>query len=861
MTWTLLYSGFLGSLLHIIGGYDSGITGGVFSSTTFLEKFYPELLTTTTSPTVTPYCKYANDTLNLYTALFYPGVLVGAIASSFTSRWYGRLSSLRCCAVLTIVAAVVQVTAPNRAAILAGRVLLGFGDGFNEHVSAIYLAEIAPAQLRGKFISGTIFFGGFGVFVAQVINYGVRDLGNNWQWALGLVMVPAGILLAGSLFMPESPSALNSLGRREDALRALRRLRGREDVGAELDDISWAAGRAPTLRAAWHAVLTQRRYVPPLVIVLLGVTFNWWSGNSAATFYAPNVFTILGFGHSTALINAVVIGCSKIAGVLMGMLLLDRFKRRSVLFWGCGVMIAAQVTSAILFNQFLADVPGAVATNAQGIGILVTMVVYELAFMGTQNTTVTVFMGEFPPLEIRPVVWVLITLLTATWGTVSTYTFLLMLCAMKWGLYLFSAGVAGLLLLYTIFLVPETSHVPVERLQAVFYTHWLWKRFMPVGDEERGPLAPGDPAADGHRRREGQRRRQQVGVRRGVASIHGRASYTILFAIVFAETGLVIAPFLPGDSLLFATGALAASDKLNIYLLLLTYMAAAVLGDLVSYTAGKYLGAHVQQSRLVKKEHLVKTQHFFAKHGGRAVVLGRFLPIVRTFAPFVAGMSAMPGSAFAYFNVLGAALWTCLCCGGGYVFGNVPLVRNNFSLVMLAIVVLSILPAAYEVLTTRGVRQRKLRLAGPGTLTGQFGVLAICPDAERAQTCTPEEIQEVSARELEDAVQSRAKPLIIDFYATWCGPCVLQSKELVKVAERLGDSVRILKIDTDENPDISNQLQIMGLPTVIIVPTDTSKPALRTEGLLSADKIVSLVTSENGPAAVTTFDAGAKGLY
>ncbi|KAL6784130.1 TRXZ1 [Auxenochlorella protothecoides x Auxenochlorella symbiontica] len=122
-------------------------------------------------------------------------------------------------------------------------------------------------------------------------------------------------------------------------------------------------------------------------------------------------------------------------------------------------------------------------------------------------------------------------------------------------------------------------------------------------------------------------------------------------------------------------------------------------------------------------------------------------------------------------------------------------------------------------------------------------------------------IQEVSARELEDAVQSRAKPLIIDFYATWCGPCVLQSKELVKVAERLGDSVRILKIDTDENPDISNQLQIMGLPTVIIVPTDTSKPALRTEGLLSADKIVSLVTSEKGPAAVTTFDAGAKGLY
>lgn len=439
-----------------------------------------------------PYCKFQNDTLNLYTALFYPGVFVGAIISSFTSRWYGRLSSLRTCAVITIVAAIVQVTAQNRAAILAGRVLLGLGNGFNEHVSAIYLAEIAPPQLRGRFVSGSIFFGGFGVFVAQIINYGVRDLSNNWQWALGLVMVPCGILLAGSVFMVESPSALHAAGRQEAARRSLRRLRGQEDVQGELEDISRAAANAPTLRSAWRALLTERRYVPPVAIALVGVTFNWWSGNSAATFYAPNVFTILGFGQQTALINAVVIGCSKIGGVLLGMALLDRFPRRRVLAAGSVVMVAAQVTSAVLFKEFLPNVPGAAATNAQGVGILVTMVIYELAFMGTQNTTVTVFMGEFPPLEIRPVAWVLITLLTATWGTVSTYTFLLMLCAMQWGVYLFSAAIALLVLLYAAFFVPEPYRVPVERLQSVFYTHWLWARFMPERHPEDGG---GDGAA------------------------------------------------------------------------------------------------------------------------------------------------------------------------------------------------------------------------------------------------------------------------------------------------------------------------------------------------------------------------------
>jgi membrane-associated protein len=190
---------------------------------------------------------------------------------------------------------------------------------------------------------------------------------------------------------------------------------------------------------------------------------------------------------------------------------------------------------------------------------------------------------------------------------------------------------------------------------------------------------------------------------------YGILVYGMLFAIIFIETGIVIWPFLPGDSLLFAAGALAATGVLDIRLIMVLLIAAAIAGDAVNYSIGRYVGpkvftAHDHQGffhKLLNREHLDKAHAFFEKHGGMAVVSGRFAPIIRTFVPFVAGAASMTASKFVFYNVVGGILWVVVCAGAGYVFGNVPIIKNNFSLVAIGIVAVSLIPLALEVLKAR----------------------------------------------------------------------------------------------------------------------------------------------------------------
>jgi membrane-associated protein len=193
---------------------------------------------------------------------------------------------------------------------------------------------------------------------------------------------------------------------------------------------------------------------------------------------------------------------------------------------------------------------------------------------------------------------------------------------------------------------------------------------------------------------------------------YGPWIYLVLFLIVFAETGLVVTPILPGDSLLFAAGAIAATGGLNIWAVLVLLFTAAVIGDAVNYAAGRYVGPRVFTAsdssglmhRLLNRDHLAKAHAFFERHGGKAVVMGRFVPIVRTFVPFVAGAGAMTYSAFAFYNIAGAAIWVGVCVGAGWAFGNVPIVKDNFSLVALAIIFVSLLPAVVEFVKARRER-------------------------------------------------------------------------------------------------------------------------------------------------------------
>jgi membrane-associated protein len=185
----------------------------------------------------------------------------------------------------------------------------------------------------------------------------------------------------------------------------------------------------------------------------------------------------------------------------------------------------------------------------------------------------------------------------------------------------------------------------------------------------------------------------------------GAWTYVLLFAVIFMETGLVVTPFLPGDSLLFAAGSLAALDNspINVVVLFVVMAVAAVLGDTANYWIGRALGPRVftEKVRFLKKEYLDRTHEFYEKHGGITIFLARFIPIIRTFAPFVAGVGRMSYGHFISYNVFGGIVWTALFIFGGYFFGNLTFVKNNFSLVIIAIIVISVLPAVYEALRSR----------------------------------------------------------------------------------------------------------------------------------------------------------------
>lgn len=195
-----------------------------------------------------------------------------------------------------------------------------------------------------------------------------------------------------------------------------------------------------------------------------------------------------------------------------------------------------------------------------------------------------------------------------------------------------------------------------------------------------------------------------------IIDLFGSFTYVILFLIIFAETGLVVTPFLPGDSLLFVVGALAGSGFLNIWIVYFSLIVAAILGDTVNYWIGHHLGTRVfskENSRLFNKAYLEKTQEFYVKHGGKTIILARFLPIIRTFAPFVAGVGKMHYKTFLFYNVVGGFIWMTSLTFTGYFFGGLPFVRENFEYAVLGIVLVSLLPVLIAYIKYKHVSRAK----------------------------------------------------------------------------------------------------------------------------------------------------------
>jgi membrane-associated protein len=195
-----------------------------------------------------------------------------------------------------------------------------------------------------------------------------------------------------------------------------------------------------------------------------------------------------------------------------------------------------------------------------------------------------------------------------------------------------------------------------------------------------------------------------------LAAQYGHWIYAILFLVIFAETGLVVFPFLPGDSILFIAGTVVATADLNVHVLVLVLLAAAILGDTVNYSVGHYIGPKVFErpdSRWFRKKHLHRTQAFYEKYGGVTIIIGRFVPIIRTFAPFLAGVAGMSYHRFLTYNVIGAVGWITSLVYAGYLFGNIPWVKHNLTFIVVGIVIVSVLPAISTYLKERRSRRRR----------------------------------------------------------------------------------------------------------------------------------------------------------
>ncbi|PKN88294.1 MAG: hypothetical protein CVU51_04315 [Deltaproteobacteria bacterium HGW-Deltaproteobacteria-1] len=187
-------------------------------------------------------------------------------------------------------------------------------------------------------------------------------------------------------------------------------------------------------------------------------------------------------------------------------------------------------------------------------------------------------------------------------------------------------------------------------------------------------------------------------------------AYVIVFIVIFCETGLVVTPVLPGDSLLFTLGTLAALGALNIEALLILLSIAAIAGDSVNYAIGHYIGPkvfHYEESRFFKKQYLIKTHEFYERHGGKTIIIARFMPFIRTFAPFVAGVGAMSYPKFILYNIVGGITWVCVFLLGGYFFGNIPAVKRNFTIVILAIIIISVMPGVIAYIRQKMITRQK----------------------------------------------------------------------------------------------------------------------------------------------------------
>ncbi|XP_073279044.1 sugar carrier protein A-like [Primulina huaijiensis] len=457
-------------------GYDIGISGGVTSMDGFLEKFFPAVYRNKKHAHENNYCKYNNQRLAAFTSSLYLAGLVSSLVASPITRRFGRRGSIICGGICFMIGAALDASAVNIVMLILGRIMLGFGIGFGNQAVPLYLSEMAPTHLRGGLNMMFQLATTLGIFTANMINYGTEKI-RPWGWrlSLGLAAVPAVLMTIGGILLPETPNSLIERGHQEKGKKVLEKIRGTSDVHAELEDIIDASELANSIEHPFRNIL-EKRNRPQLVMAIFMPTFQILTGINSILFYAPVLFQSIGFGGNASLYSSALTGAVLASSTFISIATVDKWGRRALLISGGIQMVVCQVIVAVILGlKFGSDKE---LSKSYSILVVVVICLFVTAFGWSWGPLGWTVPSEIFPLEIRSAGQSITVAVNLFFTFIIGQSFLSLLCAFKFGIFLFFAGWITIMTIFVYFFLPETKGVPIEEMIFLWKKHWFWKRIV-----------------------------------------------------------------------------------------------------------------------------------------------------------------------------------------------------------------------------------------------------------------------------------------------------------------------------------------------------------------------------------------------
>ncbi|KAL3733160.1 hypothetical protein ACJRO7_022651 [Eucalyptus globulus] len=479
ITLSVVITCFVAATSGLIFGYDIGISGGVTTMAPFLKKFFPSVLRKAAEAKTNVYCIYDSQVLTSFTSSLYIAGLVSSLLASRLTAAFGRRNIMVLGGCTFLAGAAINGGAANIAMLIVGRILLGVGVGFTNQAAPVYLSEMAPPKWRGAFNTGFQFFLGTGVVFANCLNYGTAKINWGWRLSLGLAAAPAAIMTIGALLISDTPASLVERGRLTQAKQALLKVRGQDtNIEPELAELIRSSEIARAAKEEPFLTIFERQYRPHLVMSIAIPLFMQLTGINIIAFYAPVLFQSVGFGSSSALIAAIILGVVNLGSILVSTFVVDRRGRRFLLIVGGVQMFLCQVGVACVLAATAGTSGTAHVSKNYAILVLVLMCIYAAGFGWSWGPLSWLIPSEIFPMKIRPTGQSISVAVGFAGAFVLSQTFLTMLCHFKYGTFLFYASWIAAMTIFVVLFLPETKGVPLESMHVVWERHWYWQRFV-----------------------------------------------------------------------------------------------------------------------------------------------------------------------------------------------------------------------------------------------------------------------------------------------------------------------------------------------------------------------------------------------